>query len=540
MLVNNSQINKNVHMAHFASYNKHVDYSLLHKRMGHPTTHALKQIMKCLNSNFILPKDIKTQFCDACQLGKCHMQHFPSIETSTTQPLELLHADLWGPAPITSSQGYTYYLSILDDYTRYTWIFPLTAKSKTLSAFIEFKNMIENCLNLKIKCLQTDWGGEFRPFVSYLSDQGIQFRHPCPYIHHQNGRIERKHRHIVETGLTLLAQAHMPLKFWWNAFHTATYLINRLPTPVLNNQSPFEKLFHKSPDYTFMKVFGCSCYPYLRPYNHHKLQFRSGKCVFLGYSSLHKGYQCLHPSGRVYISNHVIFDESSFPFKSAENFSAKSYYNSLQESGSSNPFVSFTLSQTAAQLDRSPSQSTPSATDSASNSHLFSSENQPLSHIPSPIYHHSPSQPIHHLSPPSQSTDGHPMLTRSKMGIFKPKKAYLVQCDPKSTEPLTVSAALKDPKWLQAMKEEYHALVNNQTWTLVQPTYPVKVVGNKWVFRIKHNADGSISRFKARLVAKGFHQTQGIDYNETFSPVVKASTVKLVLSLAVLNHWSLR
>ncbi|KAH9652916.1 retrovirus-related pol polyprotein from transposon RE1 [Citrus sinensis] len=249
-----------------------------------------------------------------------------------------------------------------------------------------------------------------------------------------------------------------------------------------------------------MKVFGCSCYPYLRPYNHHKLQFRSGKCVFLGYSSLHKGYQCLHPSGRVYISNHVIFDESSFPFKSAENFSAKSYYNSLQESGSSNPFVSFTLSQTAAQLDRSPSQSTPSATDSASNSHLFSSENQPLSHIPSPIYHHSPSQPIHHLSPPSQSTDGHPMLTRSKMGIFKPKKAYLVQCDPKSTEPLTVSAALKDPKWLQAMKEEYHAL----------PTYPVKVVGNKWVFRIKHNADGSISRFKARLVAKGFHQTQEV------------------------------
>ncbi|KAH9793062.1 retrovirus-related pol polyprotein from transposon RE1 [Citrus sinensis] len=126
------------------------------------------------------------------------------------------------------------------------------------------------------------------------------------------------------------------------------------------------------------------------------------------------------------------------------------------------------------------------------------------------------------------------------MRIFKQKNAYLVECDPKPTEPLTVSAALKDPKWLQAMREEYQASVNNQTWTLVQPTYPVKVVGNKWVFRIKHNADGSISRYKARLVAKGFHQTQGIDYNETFSPVVKASTVKLVLSLAVLNHWSLR
>ena len=74
------------------------------------------------------------------------------------------------------------------------------------------------------------------------------------------------------------------------------------------------------------------------------------------------------------------------------------------------------------------------------------------------------------------------MTTRSKNGVFKPKKAYLVDCNPKPTEPLTISVALSDPKWLQAMQEEYQALVKNQTWTLVQPTSPVKVVGNKWVF----------------------------------------------------------
>ena len=149
ILVNNPQINKNVPVTHFALYNKTIDYSLLHKRMGHPTTHALKQIIKCLDSNFIILKYSKSQFCDACQLGKCHMQYFPSIETSTTQPLELLHDDLWGPAPITSSQGYTYYLSILDNYTRYTWIFPFTAKSKTLLTFVEFKNMIKKLPELE-------------------------------------------------------------------------------------------------------------------------------------------------------------------------------------------------------------------------------------------------------------------------------------------------------------------------------------------------------------------------------------------------------
>ena len=289
-----------------------------------------------------------------------------------------------------------------------------------------------------------------------------------------------------------------------------------------------------------MKVFGCSCYPYLRPYNHHKLQFRSARCVFLSYSSLYKGYQYLHPSGRVYISNHVIFYESSFPFKSGDNFSKKSSSDSLEKSTSSNSFILFTLSQTAVQLDRYFSQSSPSAIDLPSNSYLSNSKNHFLSHTPSPINHQSSPQPIHQLSPHSQPIVGHSMITWSKMGIFKPKNTYIIKYDPKPTEPLTVSAAFNDPKWLQAMREEYQALVNNQNWTLVQPTYPVKVVGNKWMFRIKHNADGNISRYKARLVANGFHQTQGIDYNETFSPVVKAFTVKLVLSLVVLNHWSLR
>ena len=157
--VNNFQFNKTAFMASAVSNSKSVDCNLLHKRMGHPTVHALHQIMKRLNSSLKIDKTIQPQLCDACQFGKCHMQHFPSMETSTTQPLELLHADFWGPAPIPSSQGYHYYLSIIDDYTRFTWIFPLTAKSNTLSVFTNFKNMIENSHERKIECLQTDFGG---------------------------------------------------------------------------------------------------------------------------------------------------------------------------------------------------------------------------------------------------------------------------------------------------------------------------------------------------------------------------------------------
>lgn len=137
----------------------------------------------------------------------------------------------------------------------------------------------------------------------------------CPHAHQQNGSAERKHRHIVKVGLALLAQASMPLKFWDEAFFTASYLINRTPSKVIKFETPLERLFHQKPNYQFLRIFWCACWPNLRPYNNHQLQFRSKQCAFLGYSHLHKGFKCLDIcTGRVYISRDVIFDKNVFPF----------------------------------------------------------------------------------------------------------------------------------------------------------------------------------------------------------------------------------
>jgi hypothetical protein len=109
----------------------------------------------------------------------------------------------------------------------------------------------------------------------------------------------------------------MPLKFWDEAFLTAIFLINRLPSKIIDDKTPFEKLFGYPPDYTFLRTFGCAVWPNLRPYNSKKLEFRSKQCVFLGYSNMHKGFKCLDPKeGRVYISRDVVFDEEVFPFSS--------------------------------------------------------------------------------------------------------------------------------------------------------------------------------------------------------------------------------
>jgi hypothetical protein len=163
--------------------------------------------------------------------------------------------------------------------------------------------------------MQTDWGGEYERLNFFFQQIGITHRVSCPHAHQQNGAAERKHRHIVEVGLALLANASMPLNFWDEAFLTATRLINYLPSKVVGYKMPTELLLKEIPDYSSLRVFGCACWPNLRPFNSKKLEFCSKWCSFLGYSSLHKGFKCLDiPTGRVYISRDVIFDEEVFHF----------------------------------------------------------------------------------------------------------------------------------------------------------------------------------------------------------------------------------
>lgn len=138
----------------------------------------------------------------------------------------------------------------------------------------------------------------------------MSLRISCPYTPEQKGLAERKHRHIEEMGLTLLTQAQLPRSLWLEAFSTAVYLINRLLTLV---SVPPMRFFLGS-DYTHLRVFGCACYPYLGASRKDKLSPKSIRCLFLGYSNVHKGYRSLDTyTGRGYISRHLFFDERSFP-----------------------------------------------------------------------------------------------------------------------------------------------------------------------------------------------------------------------------------
>ena len=470
-----------------------------HARLGHPSSQVIKSILRL--NNISCASESSLSVCNACQLAKSHRLPYTSSSHRSSSPLELIFSDVWGPAP-PSVGGFKYYISFIDDFSKFSWIYLMHDRIEAPRIFLQFQAHVERLLDTKIKWVQSDWGGEYQKIHNtFFRSLGIGHRVSCPHTHQQNGSAERKHRHIVETGLALLAHAHVPIKFWDDAFLTATYLINRLPTRVIDKKCPLELLFHTPPNYSLLKNFGCACWPHLRPYNKQKLSFRSKECVFLGYSSSHIGYKCLDTdSGRVYMSRDVIFDENVFPFKRASpnsspimqsthnapdlctlhlgNSSTNLENDHMHMSGPTNSLDAENLvSTSASELPQQSSASLPCESALVVPPMIEASAPPPADDIAQcPVESSAVGQPtaVASVAPlatadtavpsnvdPAPTT--HPYGTRLKHNIKKPKVrtdgtvTYLVARS-SASEPTSHITAMEHPLWRQAMNDEFQAL----------------------------------------------------------------------------------
>lgn len=385
-------------------------------------------------------------------------------------------------------------------------------------------------------------GEEYLGLASFQQMHRIKTQYSCPRTSAQNGRAERKHRHIVETCLTLLAQSKVPLKYWPKAFLTAIFLINRLLTPVLDNMCPLEKLQNKKPNYKSLKIFGCACFPYLRPYQTQKFQYHSTKWVFLGYSSSHKGYKCLSSTGKFYISRHVVFNEKHFPFHT--NFlntktpeiqtlvTTPYWLTSTTEISDINLAPNTYLFDTNSQdvsIAVKQVQEAKSRTLQPENYDMrlsaeggFDPQQSDFGEVPGYVDDQAKEaetneskmhqRPIEIQQQESQQEEGyaHRMTTRAKAGIHKPKQfssdfqLYLAKCsEPMPTEPISINEALNSKHWKSAMEEELKALKLNNTWSLVLRTPSMNIVGSKWVFRVKKNYRWQFPQMRSKVSSKG-------------------------------------
>jgi histone deacetylase 1/2 len=236
-----------------------------HSRLGHP---ALPIVNRVISENNLpcVREDHRDMVCDACQQAKSHQLPYPKSSSISHSPLDLIFSDVWALAPDSVGRN-KYYVSFIDDHSKFVWLYTLRYKSEVFEKFHEFQKLVERRFNKKIVAVQTHWGGEYEKLNLFFRKVGITHLVSCPHAHQQNGAAERKHCHIVEVGLSLLAHSSMPLKYWDQAFLAVVYLIIRTPAKILRHSSPLETLFHEKPDYSMFRVFGCACWPNLGPYN---------------------------------------------------------------------------------------------------------------------------------------------------------------------------------------------------------------------------------------------------------------------------------
>lgn len=240
----------------------------------------------------------------------------------------MFHIDIRGPFSVDIIDGFRYFLTIMDDHSRATWIYLLRTKDEVIKLFPTFIQQVETKYGVKVKSVRSDNAHALK-FVQFYQEKGITAYHSCPETPEQNSVVERKHQHILNVARSLMFQSHVPLSYWGDCVLTAVFLINRTPSKLLKNKTPYELLTGKSPDYTHLKTFGCLCYGSTSHKQRHKFHPRSRTCIFLGYPSGYKGDKLMDlESNKIFISQNVVFHEDLFPLKTESPFQVPEWLTS--------------------------------------------------------------------------------------------------------------------------------------------------------------------------------------------------------------------
>ncbi|KMQ86103.1 retrovirus-related pol polyprotein from transposon tnt 1-94 [Lasius niger] len=285
----------------FAMLTVHESKDLWHKRLGHINEQGMTQLMK-KTEKYKKFSDSTLSPCESCILGKHARKPFPISERRASKKLELLHSDLCGPMSIPSIGGARYLLTLIDDHSRMIFGYFIKSKDQVLSTFKDFKVMIENQSEEKIKCIRTDNGREYvnKDYTNFLTQNGIRHELSCPYTPQQNGRAERVNRTLVEIARCLMTEANLDPSYWSEAINTAIYLKNRWPCKV------------------YLKInLRLNAFAHIPKELRKKLDPKSQELIFVGYSNETKGYRLINPKNprKIITSRDVKFIESKFPIK---------------------------------------------------------------------------------------------------------------------------------------------------------------------------------------------------------------------------------
>ena len=509
----------------------------------------------------------KLKPCTGCILGKGHRAEIPKVsETSTTNLLELVHSDVVGPVEVSSTGGSRYFITFIDDYSKWIVAYAMRNKSDALECFKHYRKhaevhtnrslrmlqvhesapeTTENNDDIQLKILRSDNGGEYfsNSFKSYLKEHGIEHQHTVAYTPQQNGVAERANRTLLDLVRSLLHHKKVAKKFWAEALSTAVYVCNRVTTRAL----PLDKTPHhlwkgSSPDLSHLRVFGARCWYILPKKKVKKLDARGRLAVMMGYPSGCKGYKLLDVETQNFvISRDVYFDEECEEQRTSRKEKEKSVETT-------NP-VAY-LEENELIPDNRRRAEIHDSGDHIKDESIPDNRCRAATHDSENDFTDEPSQEETNASSSSHTDEIMTGLRRSNRVKKPPREWWITTSAETPTANLACLIAdgvsyLSDvpnsyaeatsPEnvdfWLPGIKKEEDSIRENKTFKFVERCKDMNVLPCRYIFKLKNGSP------KVRIVAKGFRQVHRVDYNDTYAPVVSLTTVRCFL--AIVTHFNL-
>src|SRR5579859_6948889 len=530
--------------AQVTSVTPELDIDIWHRRMGHLGEDNVRKLAKMVDGMGIKVRTT-VGVCEACLNGKQHRQPSHQPATRAKEPLELVHSDLCGPIDPPTYGGTNYYLLFTDDYTRMMRIYPLKKKSSAsvLEKFKEYQAETETQKTGKlIKRLRTDGGGEYEKWMGiHLKGSGIIHETTAPYSPDQNGVAERANRTIMKRVKAIIAEFKLDKRLWMELAETVVYLKNRSPTSAVTT-TPYEMWHGNKPGVAHLRIIRSTAYVHVPKEKRTKLDTHSHKGIMIGYGGGTNQYKVWDLTrDDIVVSRDVVFIEGKPVNQTPAVYEEPRIIHD-----------SITVLPEPPAETKEPQQEPPVPPVSEHQDSDSDSE-EPETVDPQVLLQESSAKEPATGGTASGSTQrasgrpGKGTFTSMKFQDEKFDKEPRIRMakiarniDPNDEdEPATVKEAINHPtrgkQWEKAIRDEYESLIKNHTWDLVPRPRDRQIVTNKFAFRHKKDERARIVRLKARLVARGFSQIYGIDYLDTYAPVVKLASIRILLAIAAIH-----
>lgn len=473
------------HFALAASCTDKQSLETWHKRLGRIQQRSIKTMSTKVTGLVIGDPAARDRNIDCvdCIRGTQHqhISRFPFSKAS--RPLERISFDIAGKMRVPDcTWNYQYLLVIIDHFTRYTWVFPLIKRDMALRAFEIFRASAENQCNQRLRVIQSDNAKEFvgKKWTAFCQNNGIEHITSQPYAPSMNSYVERVIRTIVNHASTMLWSSVVNESFWALACKASTYLLNRSSHSSLdNNITPYELWHGTKPHVGHIRIWGCRAYAAIPKERRTKFDNKSRDCVLIGFYDVENLYQLWDITAKQSIKcRDVIFHEHILGHPDIAR----------------SPIP---VNQLITGVDRVIGED-----DSVEE--LYPA----ISYIKPEIWNDIPAMhlPVHDIVSDSV--------------------------------PTTYDEAIASPQasdWIKACASEFKSMLHNKVFVWAQLPQGLTALPSKWIFTIKRRLDGTVDKYKARIVAGGHKQRDGIDFQETYAPVAKFVSLRILLAMAALD-----